>query len=205
MSTLLNLKSFRPVAIQEKIRELGITIFTPGEFKRFFGMSSANAKYLLETYTKRGVLVRLKRGLYALKNNLPSEEIIANVLYKPSYISLEYALAKYGIIPEMPYVVTSVTTKATASFTVQGKEFSYTKIKGKAFGGYTADTADGHTFFIAEPEKALVDYLYFVSLGKKSQNDRLDVSRLAKKKARDYAVLFDRPSLMSIVNTLFEH
>lgn len=204
MSTLLNLKSFRPVAIQEKIRDLGITIFTPGEFRRFFGMSSHNTKYLLETYAKRGILVRLKRGLYALKSNLPNEEIIANTLYKPSYISLEYALSSYGIIPEMPYVVTSVTTKATTSFTTQGREFSYTKIKSKAFTGYTVDKAAGRTFFIAEPEKALVDYLYFVSLGKKSQNDRLDISKLMKKKVRDYAMLFDRAGLINIVDTLFK-
>lgn len=203
MSTLSKSTFARPLLLQEQLQERDIALFTPKEFSRLFGIPTNQTKYFLETYTKRGMFVRIKKGLYALKNNFPSEEIIANALYKPSYISLEYALSRYGLIPEMPYIVTSVTTKSTASFTVRGKEFSYAKIKNKAFTGYAPEKTGTRTIFIAEPEKALVDYLYFVSLGKKILNDRLDVSRINEKNVRDYAQLFGRKRLVALVNKLF--
>lgn len=202
MSTILKSKFARPLLIQDALRDQGIAFFTPNEVSRFFRLSPETTKYFLETYTKRGLFMRVKKGLYALKSNMPREEVIANALYRPSYISLEYALSHYGIIPESPYSITSVTTKVSASFIVREKEFLYKKIKREAFTGYAPEKAGGHTIFMAEPEKALVDYLYFVSLGKKTLNDRLDISRLNMKKAHGYASLFDRPGLTKIVDAL---
>ncbi|KKT72687.1 MAG: hypothetical protein UW69_C0084G0005 [Microgenomates group bacterium GW2011_GWA2_44_7] len=55
------------------------------------------------------------------------------------------------------------------------------------------------TILFAEPEKALVDYLYFVSLGKKSKNDRLHVTSLDKAKIRRYSSLYQRPGLNRLI------
>jgi predicted transcriptional regulator of viral defense system len=202
MSTLVKSKSAVPLKVQDRIREQRITLFTPDEFRRLFGMASEQTKYFLESYTKRDMFVRLKKGLYALKGAMPREEVIANALYRPSYLSLEYALSRHGIIPETPYTVTSVTTKSTATFTVKGKVFSYTKIKRSAFTGYAPEKRGDDTVFFAEPEKALADYLYLVSLGKKTVNDRMDTSRLDKKKIKMYASLFHRKGLTRIVDEL---
>lgn len=200
MSTISKSKFDLPLQVQETLRDKNIALFTARDIGRIFHISPENTKYFLETYTKRGLFARVKNGLYALKNDFPREEVIANALYKPSYISLEYALAKYGIIPESPYTVTSVTTKIPTSFTMKGREFSYTKIKNKAFTGYAPTKAGEHTVFIAEPEKALADYLYFVSLGKKTLNDRLDVSRVDEAKTREYAKLFCRKGLTKVLD-----
>lgn len=204
MSTLFNSKFSQPLKVREVLQERGLALITPAEFQRLFKASAPKAKYFLETYTKKGLLVRLRRGLYALKDAQPSEEAIANALYQPSYISLEYALAKYGIIPEMPYTVTSVTTKATANFTVKGREFTYTRIKAVAFTGYGPEKNNGRTVFLAEPEKALVDYLYLVSLGKRSLNDRFYLNRLDKQKIKSYAKLFNRLKLDQLVSGLLK-
>lgn len=196
------IKMVQPFSVQEKLKARGAILFTPQEFVRIFPLSLTKAKYFLETYTKKGLFERLKKGLYGLKGALPHEEVIANALYRPSYISFEYALAKYGIIPEMPYVVTSATTKATCSFSIRGREFSYRKIKKEAFAGYLPVREDDHTFFIAEPEKALVDYFYFLSLGKVPKNDRMRVKNLNKEKLIQYAQLYKRPSLIELVKDL---
>ena len=82
-----------------------------------------------------------------------------------------------------------------------GIGFSYTRIKQKAFQGYTTKREGDTTTLIAEPEKALADYLYFVSLGKKTLNDRLSIRNLDMKKVREYAKLFDRPSVLRLVET----
>jgi predicted transcriptional regulator of viral defense system len=199
----LTKQKIQPLAVAEALQEKGIGIFTQQEFSRFFKTSPRQTRYFLETYAKRSFLTRLKKNLYALKTKLPSEEIVAGALYKPSYLSLEYVLSRYGIIPESTYSITSVTTKATATFSVLGKEFLYRKIKKAAYTGYLPEKIDGKTIFIAEPEKALIDYLYFVSLGRKTLNNRLDVSRLNKKKALDYAKLYQRKALKELVDQVW--
>lgn len=181
-----------------------VSLFTPQEFKRIFRSSPQISKYFLETHAKHGVFVRLKQGLYAFEGRFPTGEEIANALYRPSYISFEYALAKYGIIPEVVYAITSATTKPTRSFEAADLGFEYFKIKKQAFTGYVLakeETARASAALIAEPEKAVVDYLYFVSLGKRKPNDRMTIAGLDKKKIMRYGELYKRPSLMKLIQT----
>jgi len=201
MSTLLKTNSLDLLTVQRELKSKNMRVFTPEEFKRAFYATPERAKYFLETYVKRGFLIRLKKGLYSVKDNPPEEGEIANALWKPSYISFEYALGKYGIIPEMVCVVTSATTKSSREFSVNKRVFSYYKIKKKAFTGYVLDKGS-EGVLIAEPEKAVVDYLYFVSIGRKTLNERLDISGLSKEKLNYYAELYRRRSLSKLIETL---
>lgn len=189
----------KPISVREELLRRGIGIFTLRDFQRIFGVNHLKAKYFLEEYTREGLFLRLKNGLYVLKTDLPSEEEIANRLYRPSYLSFEYALATYNILPEMPYTVTSATTKPTRTFVVEDKTFSYFTIKRVAFAGYSPVRRNGRVVLIADPEKALVDYLYFVSLGRKPDNERLDTIGLDKQKALDYASLYQRARLNHLI------
>jgi predicted transcriptional regulator of viral defense system len=87
MSTLL-----KPLQVRTELLRRGTSVFTGQDFARIFRVTKFRAKYFLEKYTKAGLFIRLKRGLYALHDQLPSEEEIANLLYRPSYLSFEYAL-----------------------------------------------------------------------------------------------------------------
>lgn len=182
MSTLL-----KPLQIRAELLSRNLRIITPREIKQIFGLAPWQSKYLL---SKRELFLPLRQGLYALQTDLPGEEEIANHLYQPSYISLEYALNKYNILPEAVYTVTCVTTKPTRTF----KNFSFLSIKKSAYAGYFL----ANHVLIAEPEKALVDFWYFVSLGKKKDNDRLNLTGLNKDKILKYAKLFDRPGLIKL-------
>jgi len=188
-----------PLSVQNELLARKILLFTPGEFRMVFRVSPARAKYFLETHTGKGLFVRLRKGVYALKSSLPSEEELAGALYRPSYISFEYALAKHGIMPEMVYEVTSATTKPARTFSAANRVFTYSKIKRKAFTGYVLSDAGIRKSFVAEPEKALADYLYFVSLGKKTLNERLNIGRLNMNKVVRYAELYDRPGLLKLI------
>ena len=163
----------KPIKIREEFLKRKIRIFTAWDFRRIFKTPSNSTKYFLEKQVKEGFLIRLKRGLYGLKTDQPAEEEIANVLYRPSYLSFEYALAYYNLIPEMVYTITSATTKPTRLFTIESIAFSYRTIKKEAFTGYSLRSYENKTFLIADKEKALVDHLYFVSLRKSRHNDRL--------------------------------
>lgn len=180
-----------------------IKFFTPVEFSRLFALPASRVKYFLESNTRRGFFVRLKKGLYAVKNNYPAEEEIANTLYQPSYISLEYAMARYGIIPEMVYTVTSVTTMPTRSFSAGGKQYDYLTLKKQAYTGYHLHRENGRNFLIAVPEKSLADYLYYVSLGKKTLGDRIYVRNLDRKKLGGYSALFGRPRLFELIEKIY--
>lgn len=119
----------------------------------------------LERWHARKLLIKLRRGIFLLNQNdrklNPSRSYIANQLFSPSYVSLEYALGYYDLIPERVSDVTSITTKKTLRLRNEVGTFMYQHIKPAAFRGFTSvkDEA-GLVFFIAEPEKALVDFLY---------------------------------------------
>lgn len=117
---------------------------------------------------KKGDLIRLKQGLFALHPNLTgqllSTELVANYIYGPSYISLQYALRFYGLIPERVYTVTSMTTRHSRVFCNSLGRFEYVHVDEKAFPiGVRAVTMDNATFLIASPEKALCDLIANIS------------------------------------------
>ncbi len=200
MSTLL-----KPLFVREELLKRGMRVFTPLEFTRIFQAPPYMIKYFLETQVEEGLLARIKQGLYTLKTDPPSEKEVANRLYKPSYISFAYALAYYNIIPEMPYQITSATTNPTRVFSNTNQVFSYYTIKEEAFTGYVLKKEGERAFLIADPEKALVDYVYMVTLGRSQPSlDRLYIKSLNKEKAVEYAKLYKRKSLVKKIEELFK-
>lgn len=114
---------------------------------------------------KKGYLRSLKRGQYFnLKSKfikITSFEIVANSLYFPSYVSMEWALQFYGLISDRVTVVTSVTTMRSKDFKTPYAPFSYKHITKKRYPvGYVSKVHNGNDIFlIARPEKALIDYV----------------------------------------------
>jgi predicted transcriptional regulator of viral defense system len=85
---------------------------------------------------------------------------VANLLCKPSYISLESAFDFYGLIPESTFSSTSVTTKKTSHFENDRGNFTYRSIKNSIFWGYKTLYSSQEPILMAELEKAILDYLY---------------------------------------------
>ena len=129
---------------------------------------TSNAQVLknqLGLWQKQGLLLKLKRGLYILNEEdrkiNPSRTFIANQLVAPSYVSTEYALFFYGLIPEKVEDVTSITTKKTTVVRNSFGTFRYQHLNTNCFTGFEqVEEKDGLSFFIARPEKAIVDFLY---------------------------------------------
>ena len=112
---------------------------------------------------KNGQIIRIKKGLYIFgpdyRKRTYSREILANLIYGPSYISLEYALSYHGLIPERVETLTSVTTGRSRKFTTPVGLFTYHMVSLQAFqtGMRRIELDDGAAFLIATPEKALCD------------------------------------------------
>ena len=194
-------RKLKPIYVQQALQAKGIWLFSPLDFQRVFSVSLRAAQEFIKDHGD-DLFLKIRNGLYALRADQPQEEIIANRLYPPSYISFEYALNRYDIIPEIVYAVTSATTRITREFVVNNRSFTYSHIKKQAYRGYKTEKIGGVTVLIAEPEKALADYLYFVDLKRKTLNERLNVRKLKKKTIMEYARLFGRKSLIKLVREI---
>ncbi|GHT12780.1 hypothetical protein FACS189415_2920 [Bacteroidia bacterium] len=112
---------------------------------------------------RKGLVIRVKRNLYVVApkvhNQEISTELVANHLYGPSYISLESALAYYGLIPERVFTMRSVTTKLHKQYDTPLGHFEYVKVPAPYYPiGVRQEIIDNsYAFLIASPEKALCD------------------------------------------------
>lgn len=109
-----------------------------------------------------GQLIRLKRGLYVVSREVTGQEVnlclCANHIYGPSYVSLQWALNWYGMIPERVMMLTSITTKHTRSFKNSLGTFSYRQVPEAYFPIGVREVEQGGTVcLMATPEKALCD------------------------------------------------
>jgi len=110
-------------------------------------------------------IVRVKKGLYvfgeAWRRQPVCRELLANLIYGPSYVSLEYALSHHGLIPERAASVTSVTTGKARRFETPFGVFAYRPIPIAAYAAGIGLTKSGRdNFLIATPEKALADFIW---------------------------------------------
>jgi hypothetical protein len=156
----------------------------------------------------KGIIIRVKKGLYVFgdggRRTPYSAEVLANLIYGPSYISLDYALQHYGLIPERVEAVTSVTTGRSRRFLTPVGLFIYRMIPLRAFqiGMDRIEIGDGRGFLIATPEKALADKIYEDrGTGFQTQNDlieyldknvRMDLSMVGKMNPDTLEAIADR-------------
>jgi predicted transcriptional regulator of viral defense system len=122
----------------------------------------------ISEWQKKGYLQRVANNFYIFPDQPLDEQklfYIANKIYEPSYVSLETALGYHGLIPEAVFGIFSVSTSKTkttdATFGTLKASFYYKKIKKNLFFGYSLKKSGGNSFLIADPEKALLDFLYF--------------------------------------------
>ena len=196
-------KKLNRIEVEEKLKNSGLVIFTPREFYDVFDIPPKTGSVFISRNLKSGLFLKLRNNFYMLKDSNPPLYGIANKLYQPSYISLESALSHYGIIPEIVYTITSVTTKPTREFKTPKSVFSYQRIKKSVFAGYSPVVIEGSVVLLAEPEKALADYLYFVDLKRASLNDRLNLKGIHRGKLLNFLRTFKRKSLLKIIEGIY--
>jgi len=187
--------SISGIKYQEELEAL--PFFNKKQAGMLIGKQAKNLDKKLEQLTKMGYLLSFKKGLYTTsvyyeKNN-DSEfmEYIANSLRQPSYISLEYILARENMIPEMVYIVTSITTKTSRNYTNFLGTFTYKNIKNKLFVGYKEKKGESKIVYEATKAKALFDFLYLKKLENTKQeltNDlRINWDNFSQKDLEEFA------------------
>ena len=159
-----------------ELRTIRKLYFGYEEIARVLGISPASARVSASRYVKQGLLVRVKRNMYVLRetwNSLGRAEkfVLVNMGQTPSYISLMTALDYYEITTQVQRdYYESVAVKRTKEIQIDGSVFRYSKIAGNLYFGFKKEKE----YFIATPEKALVDAIYLMSYGRYA----LDISAL---------------------------
>lgn len=141
-------------------------------------LESRNLKPLLANYTnpddfisrmvKTGELIRLKNGFFLIAEKIEESPVpyeqIANLLYGPSYLSFEWALSFYKMIPEGVYVITSASAIKSKIFNTPIGTFDYTYLSHHRYAiGLDQQENTAGRFLIATPEKALADLIHMKS------------------------------------------
>ncbi|MCJ7622141.1 MAG: hypothetical protein MUO76_01465 [Anaerolineaceae bacterium] len=119
----------------------------------------------LGRWVQAGKVYQLRRGVYALappyQHTKPHPFLVANQLVRPSYVSLQSALAYYGLIPEYVPVTTSVTSDRPQELATPLGKFQFQRVKVERFFAFNLeDLGDDQSGYLASPEKALIDLTY---------------------------------------------
>jgi predicted transcriptional regulator of viral defense system len=174
---------------------------------------------ILSRQVKQGKMLRLRKNLYVAKHYLDAVErkgafsdyvdFVANKLYPPSYLSLDYVLHDHNMLTEIPRNTTCVSLRKTDQFSNNLGNFIYHKIKEGLFTGFKVVKKGDFSILKATKAKALFDFLYFrkrMLVEKKAVEElRLNMDEFAAgdwKELEKYIALESSPRMKEIINWL---
>ena len=151
-----------------KLRNIKSLYFGYEEIARSLGIGMASARVSANRYVKQGMLIRAKRNIYILRDRWEAlgdadKFALANITQAPSYISLMTAMGYHGVTTQIQRnFIESIALKRTKEIRVGEDTLRYVKVDKKLYFGFIRK----NNFFIATPEKALLDAVYLKSLGR---------------------------------------
>jgi predicted transcriptional regulator of viral defense system len=181
-------------------------ILRSDELARRHNLSEAAVRNALRRHETRGLVERVSTKIYINHLNQQfSPRDLVNVLRPDSYISLESAMVDKGITSQSPSVLTCVTPGYPQSFRTKSVSIVYRKISPDLYWGYEEKVTRYNKYLIAEPEKALLDWIYLNRQeGLPTPFDELQLQFLVPTKLRQYAERFPRTVQAAIKDLLLE-
>ncbi|HEY6269715.1 MAG TPA: hypothetical protein VIX11_15535 [Candidatus Acidoferrum sp.] len=176
------------------------------ELARKYKLSEAAVRNALRRHEERGLVERVSTKIYINHLNQQfSPRDLVNVLRPESYISLESAMVEKGVTSQSPSVLTCVTPGYPQSFRTKSVAVVYRKISSDLYWGYEQKATRYNKYLIAEPEKALLDWIYLTRQeGLPTPVDELQLQFLNPVKLRKYAERFPRTVQAAIKDLLLE-
>jgi predicted transcriptional regulator of viral defense system len=158
-------------------------------YARKYNLSIRSVHAALKRQEQKGLVERVSNKVYI--NKLAkgfSQRDLLHVLRPDSYISLESALAEYGLTSQVPRALTCVSPKYVRNIKSKTVNISFRKLKKDLYWGYSAKKTRYSIYNLAEPEKALLDWIYF----RRTENlpletDEFVLSELNRTRLLEYA------------------
>lgn len=170
------------------------SILRSDDLARRHSLSEIVVRNALRRYEARGLVEHISNKIYVnrLNQHFSVRELV-NALRPESYISLESVLVELGVITQSPSLLTCVTTGYPKSFRSPSVTIVYRKIAKALYWGFQERSTRYNTYQIAEPEKALLDWIYLSRQeGLPTPLDEINLHFLDIRKLRDYADKFPR-------------
>ncbi len=121
----------------------------------------ANPLDKIKRDSDRGIIIRLTKGIYETDKHV-EPYLLASSILSPSYLSFDWALSFYGLIPERVVSITSASlnNRKNKTFVNQFGRYEYTDISMNVFSeGLTYLENGDYIVKIATKEKTICDSL----------------------------------------------
>jgi len=166
------------------LRRLGKSWYTISDLQKITGLARPSLRVFLSRWTKARRLERVRQGVYRLPGTGLDLARFATEYYFPAYLSFESALARYGILSQVPYALTFATTRRSRRLRLAEAEIEYRQVRSDLYFGFEQEGG----VYIARPEKALLDQLYMVARGRaRLELEALNLRPLRRSILRRYA------------------
>jgi len=183
-------------------------VILASELASKYKLPIASAQRALLRLSERGLVSRVAEGVYA--NKLVRDLVAADfikVLRPNSYVSLESALSHWGLSTQSPVALTCVTTGKPKEYRVPEFAIRFRTISRNLYWGFVEKQTRYSRYLIAEPEKALLDWVYLsLQAGIRPSLDELELKSVSKQKLVEYASKFPGSVRNVLTHSLaFEH
>lgn len=174
--------SRREAQVIDEMENRDLVIFTSRDVMRFLDVSRRNAYRIVNRMEEKGLVQRVERGKFIIKDTMEKLDVleIVSYLFSPSYIGFWSALHFHGMTDQVPRKVFVATTKRKRNLWLQGQEIVYVMIKRELFFGYEAYGR----VIASDREKTIIDCLrhpeYAGGIAQVSNalSENLDIPRL---------------------------
>lgn len=176
------------------------------DLARQYNLQEIVARNALRRYEARGLVEHISNKVYVNRLNQQfSPRDLVNVLRPESYISLESALVDRGVTSQSPAVLTCVTTGYPKTFRSRSVTIVYRKISRDLYWGFEEKSTRFNKYRVAEPEKALLDWIYLSRQeGLPTPLDEINLRFLDHHKLSAYAKRFPRTVEQTIRELLLD-
>ena len=177
----------KAIELLKLLQKMNKPFYTIADLEKITSLPRESLYVALKRWEGGGIIERVTQGVYVPMGSNISLENVAAQLYIPNYLSFESALAKYGVLNLIPYTLTFATTRKTRKYTLRKQEIEFRQVSAELFFGFEMKNG----MYIALPEKAFLDEVYFVARGKAALDfDEVDIKKLSSKTLKDYSKRF---------------
>ena len=177
----------KAIELLKLLQKMNKPFYTIADLEKITSLPRESLYVALKRWEGGGIIERVTQGVYVPMGSNISLENVAAQLYIPNYLSFESALAKYGVLNLIPYTLTFATTRKTRKYTLRKQEIEFRQVSAELFFGFEMKNG----IYIALPEKAFLDEVYFVARGKAALDfDEVDIQKLSSKTLKDYSKRF---------------
>ncbi len=175
------------IELLKVLQKINKPFYTIADLEKIAGLQRNSLYVALKRWVAGGIIERVAQGIYLPMGSVISIETLAAHLYLPNYLSFESVLAGHGILNLIPYTITFATPRKTKRYLLRNQEVEFRQIARDLFFGFEMRSG----IYIASPEKAFLDEVYFLTRGKVTLDfDEIDAKKLSMKTLKDYSKRF---------------